>query len=507
MGQLDTTIIITTTRSDKMMNRSITNYLLLPVFAVLLASCDGDRYDLSTMIPDKYHAVLSFADTQIKNSTLYENISNSVSFKVLKGGSEPNSACSATIHIMTNDELAENYGKSYQVIPQSMYSISSNLIFPPEQTSADITVTFDSGQVDKLKEFCSDLPVDMKPCIAIKVIPYKGATAFEGNDIAISTFSVKEIELTAGTSAKKMSLNGLNDFSQLPMADINEANSISISMPKNVSNQWDILCKAEYRPDLIEAYNTEFGTDFEVLPDGVFSLNSTEINMGPGQDKAEFVMQFNRESLTGAGLYLIPIQLSTSMLNLDTELFYILAANPVSLTKDNFSSPCTASYDGNGLAALCDNTSSFWHSMYKDEPGNPEIGPYYFNETFGHYFQIRLDTPLWDSFRFSYWIRSDYDPFSSAPSEVRIYYSDTAQPSEETGTDNGWKELAVLTKDADNLPTGYGSVYSSGPIDLDSTGEIKHLRFCVISSSGGTAYPGREAGAHTAIAEFKIWGK
>ena len=441
-----------------MMNRYI-KYLLLSVPAVLLTSCEGDRYDLSTMIPEKYHTVLSFADTQIKENILYEDINNSISFKVLKGGSELNTACSATLHILSNEELHEQYGNAYTAIPQSMYSVSSDLLFPPEKESGDVEITFDENQVDKLKEFYTDLPEGIKPCIAVKVVPYKGTTVFDGNDIAISTFSIRKIELMAGCSGGKMSLSGLNDLSSLPMANINAANSISISMPTNVSNQWEILCTAKYRPDLIEAYNAENGT------------------------------------------------LSTSMLSLDSELFYILAANTVSLTESNFSSPATATYDGSGLAGLCDNTSGFWHSVYKDEPGNPEVGPYYYDDTFGHYFQVRLNTPLEESFRLAYWVRADYDPTASAPSEVRLYYSNSAQPEEETETENGWKLLTTLTKDEDNLPATSGAFYLSGPIDLSETGQIMNLRFCVISSNGGLSHPGKEVGAHTAIAEFKLWGK
>lgn len=488
------------------MNRYI-KYLLLSVPAVLLTSCEGDRYDLSTMIPDEYHTVLSFADTQIKETVLYEDINNSVSFKVLKGGSEPNSACSATVCILDNEEVHEQYGSTYTTIPQSMYSLSSDLLFPSEKESGNVGISFDENQINKLKEFCSDLPDGIQPCIAVKIVPYKGTTVFDGNDIAISTFSIRKIELAAGFTSGKMSLSGLNDLSSLPMANMNEANSITISMPTNVSNQWDILCTAKYRPDLIEAYNTEFGTDYETLPDGVFSLSSNEMSMSPGQDKAEFAMQFDKTNLTGAGLYLIPVELSASMLSMDTGLYYILAANTVNLTESNFSSPATATYDGNGLAGLCDNSSSFWHSVYNDEPDNPDVGPYYYDETFGHYFQIRLDTPLEDSFRLAYWVRSDYDPTASAPSEIRLYYSNAELPEEETETGTGWKLLTDFTKDEDNLPASSGAFYLSGPIDLSGTGPVRHLRFCVISSNGGNSHPGKEAGAHTAIAEFKLWGK
>ena len=481
--------------------------MMLTVSAAMITSCDGDRYALSNMIPEEYHTVLSFADTQIKEDVLYEGITNSVSFKVLKGGSELNTACSATVQILDNDEIAETYGKTYQAIPQSMYSISSDLLFPADKNSGDVIITFDSNQVDKLKEFCSDLPANIKPCVAVRILPFKGTTVFSGNDVSVRTFSVKEIQLKAVSSAKKMSLNGLNDFSQLPMANIGEVNSISISMPDNVDNQWDILCKAVYRPDLIDAYNSENGTDYEKLADGVFSLSSEEVTMSAGTDEAEFTMQFDKSGMTGSGLYLIPLQLSTDMLSLDNEFFYILAANPVTLTKDNFSSPCTAIYDGSGIGALCDNSSTFWHSVYKDEPGNPEVGPYYFNDTFGHYFQVSLDTPLGHSIRFTYWIRSDYDPYASAPSEIKMYYSNAEQPSEELDTEDGWKLLVSLTKDEDNLPSGYGAVYTSAPVNLDSAGQIRHLRFCVISASGGTSYPGKEVGAHTVIAEFKLWGK
>ena len=190
-----------------------------------------------------------------------------------------------------------------------------------------------------------------------------------------------------------MSLSGLNDLSYLPMADINKSNSISISMPTAVSNQWDIACTATYHPELIEDYNEEYGTDYETLPEGVFSLSTNEITMVPGENKAEFAMQFDKSKLTtGAGLYLIPVKLTVNMLSLDTEELYIIASNPVNLTESNFSSPATATYDGIGLAGLCDNSSSFWHSTYKNstDDDTPKDCPYYEDETFGHYFQVRL---------------------------------------------------------------------------------------------------------------------
>ena len=501
-----------------MMNRYI-KFLMLSAAAALLTSCEGDRYALSTMIPDEYHTVLSFVDTQVQENILYEGITNSTSFKVLKGGSEPNSACSATVHILDNGELEENYGNKYVPIPQSMYSISSDLLFPTDKTAGDITITFDSEQVIKLKEFYADLPEGIKPCIAVKVVPYKGTTVYEGSDIAISTFTVREIELSAGCSAGKMSLNGLNDLSDLPMADINGTSSISISMPTAVSNQWDIVCTATYSPELIETYNKKYGTDYETLPEGVFSLSANEITMVSGENKAEFEMQFDKSKLTGAGLYLIPVKLTVDKLRLDTEEFYIIASNPVSLTESNFSSPATASYDGS-LAGLCDNSYSFWHSTYRNNnnPEMPEDCPYYKNETFGHYFQVRLDTPLEDSFRLAYWVRSDYDPAVSAPAKVMLYYSDAEQPGDDIDTENGWKLLDELTKDEDGLPASSGAFYLSGPIDLSNTGQIRHLRFCVTESNGGKSHPGIDeedlgldeegaTGAHTAIAEFKLWGK
>ena len=499
------------TDKEKMMNRYI-KFLMLSSAAALLSSCEGDRYALSTMIPDEYHTVLSFADTQVQENILYEGITNSATFKVLKGGSEPNSACSATVHILDNGELEENYGSKYAPIPQSMYSVSSDLLFPTDKTAGDITITFDSEQVIKLKEFYADLPEGIKPCIAVKVVPYKGTTVFEGSDIAISTFTVREVELSAGCSAGKMSLSGLNDLSYLPMADINKSNSISISMPTAVSNQWNIACTATYRPDLIEAYNEEYGTDYETLPEGVFSLSTNEITMVPGENKAEFAMQFDKSKLTtGAGLYLIPVRLTVNMLSLDTEELYIIASNPVNLTESSFSSPATATYDGIGLAGLCDNSSSFWHSTYKNstDDDTPKDCPYYENETFGHYFQVRLDTPLKDSFRLAYWVRSDYTPTASAPAEVMLYYSDAEQPTEEIDTDNGWKLLDGLTKDEDNLPVSSGAFYLSGPMDLSETGQIRHLRFCVTKSNEGNSRPGIDIDtkAHTAIAEFKLWGK
>lgn len=484
---------------------------ILTLSAALLASCDGDKYELQTMVPEEYHRILSFAGMQLDEATLYITGSeNYLPVKVLKGGSDPSLSSYAWLEPLTNDEL-KDYGTQYQIIPEGLYSIEGNIEFAPEQESCEVNVIFSGDQTEKLLQFSESLPDGVQPCIAMRLVPGEGTSVYSDKSVVIRTIEITEPYMVASCPAEIPFLSGLPSYTMLPTAGMSSLPVISLSLAGNLENRWDIKCTARYRKDLVDEYNKKNGTSYQALEEGVVTLDS-EITVAPGTGTAEFRLKKASEP-DGAGMYLYPIEFATDKFAIDglskDNIIYLLLTSEVRMGEDNVTSPATADYDGIGISGLFDNTSSFWHTTYNDGEIDGQVYDYYEDETFGHYFDIRLDTPITHAFRFDYWIRTGYDPWRSAPSKLNIYYSDADVPA----SAEDWTLITTLTREEDSLPyLGQGDRYSSGIFNLADfeIEQIRHIRFSVTEVLGGDNYnevivPGIYPG-HICLSEFKMWG-
>lgn len=493
------------------MNMKKITLTILTLSAAFLASCDGDRYELQTMVPEEYHRILSFAGMQLDEATLYiTGNENHIPVKVLKGGSDPSLSSYAWLEPLTNDEL-KDYGTQYQIIPEGLYTIERNIEFTPDQKAKEVNVVFSGDQTVKLQKFCESLPDGVMPCIAMRLVPGEGTSVYSDKSVVIRTIEITEPYMVASCSAEIPFISGLSSYTMLPVAGLSDLPSISLTLAGNLENSWSIKCTAKYRKDLVAEYNEKNGTSYQALEEGVVTLDS-EITLAPGSGTAEFLLKKTSEP-EGAGLYLYPIEFTTDKFSIDglnkDNILYLLLTSEVRMGEDNVSSPATADYDGIGISGLFDNTSSFWHTTYQDGEIDGQVYDYYEDEIFGHYFDIRLDTPITHAFRFDYWIRTGYDPWRSAPSKLNIYYSNAEDP----GSAEDWTLIRTLTREEDSLPyLDHGDRYSSGIFNLSDFGieQIRHIRFSATEVLSGDNYdevviPGVCPG-HICLSEFKMWG-
>lgn len=161
--------------------KTIIKTFLAVAAAVAVSACDGDRYDLQEMTTEPYHKVLGFQDAQYENIHLY-NASEPVtlSFKVLKGGSDPQASCSMKVSAIPQEELS-GYGQAYIAVPKSYYTVDGAFDFQPGEPSKDVSVTFSAEGIAKMKSYCEEVTAAGSPSTALEKRDCQGCRSGQEN--------------------------------------------------------------------------------------------------------------------------------------------------------------------------------------------------------------------------------------------------------------------------------------------------------------------------------------
>ncbi len=155
------------------------------------------------------------------------------------------------------------------------------------------------------------------------------------------------------------------------------------------------------------------------------------------------------------------------------------------LTVDNYSSPYTVTYDGDGLPALCDgDINTYWHTAWQA----PKSG----DATYGQYIDITLPEGVtMSSLMIQYGTRKHNN--NAVPEIIDVY----------TSTDGNWgNPLFTLTKDANTLPTVAGETYTSEK--YTASAPFTKIRFAITQSALGSLTAG-ENSESTSLSELSIY--
>lgn len=155
------------------------------------------------------------------------------------------------------------------------------------------------------------------------------------------------------------------------------------------------------------------------------------------------------------------------------------------LTADNYSSPYTVTYDGDGLPALCDgDINTYWHTAWQA----PKSG----DATYGQYIDITLPEGVtMSSLMIQYGTRKQNN--NAVPEIIDVY----------TSTDGNWgNPLFTLTKDVNTLPTGAGETYTSEK--YTASAPFTKIRFAITQSALGSLTAG-ENSESTSLSELSIY--
>lgn len=135
------------------------------------------------------------------------------------------------------------------------------------------------------------------------------------------------------------------------------------------------------------------------------------------------------------------------------------------LTVDNYASPYTITYDGQGLPALCDdNSQTFWHTAWSGASQGDEI--------YGQYIDVTVPAAM-NSLMIQYATR--HNNSNATPTKIDIY----------TGNDGeNWDKLFALTKDDNNLPQENNATYTTE--QKTASAPFTKIRFAITESKQGS---------------------
>ena len=345
-------------------NIIIASLAVLSAFAT--TSCEDKRAD--NLTPIKVY----LPNSGVNNAILY-NLGDSAIYRlgIYKSGAMNGTAQVKTVVLSESDLKIYNSENStnYQLIPAACYSVTNQVLnFASEDRTLFVDVLFNPSALVALDGFENGnyvLPVQIA-----------SATVDINEDKKISLLKPEVKEPLVYLKSTGFSSNVMDDSG---------AESVEVEIPIAVdfNNEWDLICDFTIETALIEAYNKEHGTAFELLPAESYTLDK-QVTIAAGTQTVSAKVKVERSKLT-YGDYILPLQLSkVSKFGVDEKLAQNLVgvsyqANPINKatwTIADFSSEEPGEGAPNGLAAaiLDGDPATFWHSQWA---GTPAVVPHY----------------------------------------------------------------------------------------------------------------------------------
>lgn len=450
--------------------------------SVLQTACDN--YD--DLIPQQYNCILSLQQYGEQELVLYRT-GEDTKFEIttLKSGNVPTASASAAIEIMNLAQFeayCTSTGKNYKRLPDECYEVQNG------------ELTY--GSDEKWKK------------TAISVKYNETERYFDGNDQYVIPVVLTSESDSCLSSRRELMLKVMNlivpsigfeqttiDFADDLIGDGSEIVEIPVVMP--IENLWDFSFEVEVDEDAVsgyalanpDAYTVEVG-DFVSGANGLVKLTIDK-------SKLDFGLQAIPLTIKSCNYDAFEISSvsSTSVVTLHKTVLRS-ELSEISVPDDKIGgwgwatyqsdgaggwyfghAWCTTVYDGQGKAALFDNsTSTWWH------------GDYYYGQNhavYGQYIDFELSAPA-NHFAYDLWTRGNNA--NGAPKVTDIY------GSADGGT---WTKLKTI-KSA--LTTG-GQKFESSV--CSSATPFTHIRFAVIQSNAGNVC----AGSYWNCSEMKLYAK
>lgn len=454
------------------MKAKYTNIIGCVAMMALAASCSNSEYDYDHLFPEEYHKVVYINEDQDESFVIYDaDEPHTDTITVIKAGSHPQLEGNADIVPCTTEEL-DSLSKDYAILPSNCYTLDASVHFASNIRYAKVPIAYD---LDAVKEFMNSYTGSQKVALALHLTS-SDCTVNEEKQWYFRRISVEQPQLSFVTSSESGSVT-------LPFT----STETEITTKLSITNKWDFnvtLSTASAVED-VESYNSSKGTSYKLLPADNYSFTSESLMFTSGTNSVTTKLTYNADNLDINSVYLLPVRMTESSMvgiELSKNPLYIIIDPKVTLTTDMLSSPCTEQSEGSLYYLIDNDASTFWHSVWKTT---------YYNDDYGHYFEVHLDSPLKQQLRFDYYTRNQN---SVLPLNITIFVS---------ADGSSWTKLVELDKDKDNLAEANSS-WTSPVYDLPFA--ISYLRFSIFKSNNG--YTGRTGSSGSvAINGFDLWGK
>lgn len=437
-----------------------TKYSAYTVFAALVllqlgVSC-SENYDI---YPDEYAKVMMFKESGVKNITVYSpHAVSSIPISVMKGGWDSKSVSDAKVRVMTEAEFNQwlmESGAGYSYLPNNCYSFTTDggtleqtVSFVEDEGYKFVTLNVFPPEVGEFMDNYED--VSRTPVIPLVLESTDGLIDPNNGDMFIIP-EYKEPEVGFLNGGVCILEDGQNSY------------TLNIGLP--FESEWDITCKVEVDPSVLEDYNKNQATSFGLMPEDAYSGIGT-VELAKGEQSVAMDVKID---LSKAGFRnVVPLRITT--LSLDgfeigdaTALVGIDNASQfkINLTEDMIVAPDCYGSDGKGIPGLCDgDPSTHFHAKYYSR----EL------DSFGSYLEITLKEEV-SELGFDFYTRSSYG--NGYVKRVQLYAWNGSE----------W----VMFSDCD----AYGKIFHERG-QMGSLGsfhcpfKFNKFRFCVIEGDGGS---------------------
>ncbi|WP_430812784.1 MULTISPECIES: BT_3987 domain-containing protein [unclassified Carboxylicivirga] len=341
-------------------------YYTLTIF--LLASAFGckDNFDAEGMAP----GVLSIATPGLKKIVSYdvgETYSEPIWISV--GGLENgDSKVLFTIQPELLDSLNDFEGKNFEILPESCYSLSDEpVVIPAGESNVQINLEYYPEEILKYQAYGDEkfvLPIVMKELDGFSIV--------DGRNEMFLNFVVSEPKvriLNAGMYEIDVTADNLS--------------SMDVALGVEFTNKWDIHINLNVSQELVDAYNTDNGTFYSLLPETMYTAPES-IDLPNGTKEVIAAYQLHKDKIM-PGNYMMPFKIASLESSLDgeptdvikieedDELYYTFSLMGDLLPKaawtiESFTTqePAEGQWGNGGLAIhlIDDNPRTFWHSAW-----------------------------------------------------------------------------------------------------------------------------------------------
>lgn len=302
------------------MKRNTYTLLLIGIFILSLCSCD-DLQD--NLYPDQYLRTLTLKANgmiDLQMNTTQQNVQDSI--LILKGGGRPDAVSNMQLKVLTREEAAAFGGyetEKVQIIPSDAYEIATDVDIEIEAEGRykHIPVTFHPLEIyTAMKEYDDDI---------VWLLPI----ALESTSDAVNPDQDKVVYRFDVRSP-------LVDWTieNMQVAEITYLSldyPISVEVTNSEANELDFTCTLDAlgNEQLVQAYNTQNGTTYELLPESSYSFDKFSFNAG--DISASSNLKFTRTGLQSDRTYLLPLKLgetSDETMDKTDEVRYLIITNP-----------------------------------------------------------------------------------------------------------------------------------------------------------------------------------
>lgn len=433
---------------------------------------------LGTSCEDHRGDYLSDCDTRMyfRNSDLQEQDCyitgdfTSYTVSVVKAGSDLAALSDASVTMMDEAQLSaynDQNVTTYSLLPSECYNLSGdlNINFTSDDLYHTFDVVFDPAKINDLPKANYVVPFVLS---STKTVTENKNVVFVKPNVIVPTIYFEKF----GFSTTSLSKSG--------------PDQVTLELPVIIpmANEWDFDYTIKVDKDLLDAYNEEHQTSFQILPADAYTLAETvKFEMGKTVTMNKVIVDKTKLAM---GEYVLPLKLADCTQpyfpieeEKNTCLFSIIyTPAEIPLTLNMLSSNATVDGDGTGLNGLFDGRAGnkHWHSNYSGSVIDP---------VYGHYIDFKLPNAI-QAFAFDFWTR--FENANGAPTKVVLY----------TGNDGStwtkWKEI--------NMKLSAGDEEYNSSIFMSET-PFQYLRFSVTDSNAGVV----TKDSYWNCGEMKIYGE